>query len=319
MLGYLGRRLVYIVIILLVMSALIFWITQIMPGNVAYMIAGELATPDQIAVIERQLGLNDPGYVQYWRWLSGVLSGDLGRSMLMARPITPIVLDALMHSAILAGISMALVTIIGIWLGVFSAIRHGNFSDQALSVSTYFFISVPEFFWSILMILIFAGYLGWLPASGYTPMSDGLGAWAKHLILPVFTLTSGLVAHVSRLTRSSMLETMQSQYITAARAKGISERRVVWHHALRNALLPTITILAVNVGFLMGGIVVVETVFSYPGLGRLLIFSIEQKDIPFIQAGILVVTAVYAVSNLIADVLYTLFNPKVRYGNTFGD
>jgi peptide/nickel transport system permease protein len=319
MLAYIGQRLVYIVVILFVMSALIFWMTQIMPGNIAYMIAGELATPEQIAVIERRLGLNDPIYVQYWRWLSGVLSGDLGRSMLMERPITPIVIDALKHSAILAGISMVLVTIVGIWLGVFSAIRHGRFSDHALSVSTYFFISVPEFFWAIVIILLFAGYLGWFPASGYAPISQGIWAWAQHLILPVFTLVSGLVAHVSRLTRSSMLETMQSQYITAARAKGVSERRVIWHHALRNALLPTITILAVDVGILMGGIVVVETVFSYPGLGRMLIFSIEQKDVPFIQAGILVVTAVYAVSNLIADLLYTFFNPKVRYGSAVGD
>ena len=185
-----------------------------------------------------------------------------------------------------------------------------------MSVGSYFFISVPEFFWAILVIMLFTGYLGWLPSTGYAPLADGFWNWVKHIILPVATLVSGLVAHVSRLTRSSMIETMQAKYIVAARAKGLRESVVIRRHALRNALVPTITVLAIDVGLLMGGIVVVETVFSYPGLGRLLIFAIEQKDLPLVQAGILTVTAVYALANLAADLLYAFFNPRIRYGRT---
>ncbi len=315
MLLYTLKRLAFIAVILVVMSVLIFWATQVMPGDVSQMILGQFATDDQVRAVRARLGLDDPIHVQYLRWAAGILRGDLGMSMMMDRPIGPLIGDAIQRSAVLAGISIVLVAVVGIWLGVFSAVRKDTAADHAVSVATYFFISVPEFFWAIVVILVFAGYLGWFPATGYVPLSDGFGTWLQHLILPVATLVSGLVAHVSRLTRSSMIETMQSQYVVAARAKGLPERVVIRRHALRNALVPTITVLAIDVGLLMGGIVVVETVFSYPGLGRLLIFAIEQKDIPMVQAGILCVTAVYAVANLAADLLYAFFNPRIRYGN----
>jgi peptide/nickel transport system permease protein len=236
--------------------------------------------------------------------------------MMMDRPLGPLIGEAIVRSAVLAGLSIALVAAIGIWLGVYSGVRAGSRTDRFISVGSYFFISVPEFFWAILAIMLFTGYLGWLPSTGYAPLSDGFWNWVKHIILPVATLVSGLVAHVSRLTRSSMIETMQAKYIVAARAKGLPESIVIRRHALRNALVPTITVLAIDVGLLMGGIVVVETVFSYPGLGRLLIFAIEQKDLPLVQAGILTVTAVYALANLAADLLYAFFNPRIRYGRT---
>lgn len=315
MLAYTLKRLAYIAVILAVMSVLIFWATQVMPGDVAHMIVGQFATDDQIQAVRTRLGLDDPIHRQYLRWAARLVQGDLGLSMMMERPIGPLIREALSKSAVLAGISIVLVAAIGIFLGVFSAVRKNTAADHAVSIGTYFFISVPEFFWAIVVILLFAGYLGWFPATGYAPMSDGFGNWLRHLVLPVATLVSGLIAHVSRLTRSSMIETMQSQYVIAARAKGLPESIVIRRHALRNALVPTITVLAIDVGVLMGGIVVVETVFSYPGLGRLLIFSIEQKDIPMVQAGILVVTAIYALANLGADLLYAFFNPRIRYGN----
>ena len=311
--GYLLKRLAMIGFVLLAVSALIFWITQILPGDVSYSILGQFATPEQVAAVRQRLGLDRPILVQYWDWISGVAQGDLGNSMLMDRPVAPLVLAAIGNSLQLAVVSMILVTIIGIWSGVWSALRYGGLGDRVMSSFTFLSLAIPEFFWAILSVILFAGVLRWLPATGYAPIADGAGAWAAHLVLPVVTLVAGLVPHVSRLTRSSMIETMRAQYVIAARAKGLSERRIVWHHALRNALLPTITILAVDVGVLMGGIVVVETVFSYPGLGRLLIFAIEQKDIPVIQAGVLVITAIYAFSNLGADLLYALLNPKVRY------
>ena len=314
MIAYTFKRLLTVIAILAVMSVAIFSITQILPGDIAHMIVGQFATDDQIRAVRLRLHLDDPGYVQYLRWAGGLLHGDLGVSMMMERPLGPMIAEAIVRSAVLAGISIVLVAAIGIWLGVYSGVRRGTRVDRFISVGSYFFISVPEFFWAILVIMLFTGYLGWFPSTGYAPLSEGFWNWARHIVLPVATLVSGLVAHVSRLTRSSMIETMQAQYITAARAKGLSEAVVIRRHALRNALVPTITVLAIDVGLLMGGIVVVETVFSYPGLGRLLIFAIEQKDLPLIQAGILAVTAVYALANLAADLLYAFFNPRIRYG-----
>jgi peptide/nickel transport system permease protein len=314
--AYVVRRMVAILLVLLAVSVVIFWITQILPGNVAYAILGQFATPEQVAAIQARLGLDRSIPVQYWSWISGVARGDFGNSMLMDRPVAPLILNAMANSMQLAVISMLLVTLIGIWSGVWSALHYQRFGDRVMSFLIFLSLAVPEFFWAIVSVMLFAGVLHWLPATGYAPFADGVGDWAAHLVLPVITLVAGLVPHVSRLTRSSMVETLRAQYIVAARAKGLTERRIVWHHALRNGLLPTITILAVDVGVLMGGIVVVETVFSYPGLGRLLIFAIEQKDIPVIQAGVLVITAVYAFANLGADILYTLLNPRIRYHAT---
>jgi len=312
MIAYVAQRLLAIAFILVVMSLLIFGITQVMPGNVAYMIAGQFATPDVVAAIEAKLGLNDPVHVQYWRWASGVLTGDLGQSLIMERPVGPMIREALGRSAILAVLSFACVAILGIALGVIAAVRKDRLADNAISVFTYLGISVPEFFWGIVLILVFARYLNWLPSGGIG--DPAYGVEARYLILPAATLTFALIAHVSRLTRSSMLETMRSNYVRFARAKGLPEGTVVRRHALRNALLPTITVLAIDVGFLIGGIVVVETVFSYPGLGRLLLFAIERHDLPLIQASILIIAAVYCTANLVADVLYAYFNPKIRYG-----
>ncbi|MSO92375.1 MAG: ABC transporter permease [Rhodospirillales bacterium] len=314
MVFYIIKRLLYIALILVAMSVLIFSITQALPGNVAHVIAGQFATPDVIAAIERKLGLQDPLPLQYWRWVSGILVGNLGESLIMERPIAPILGEAIGRSAVLAAFSIVLVTVFGIGLGLLAAIRHNRPLDHGISVFTYVGISVPEFFWGIVLILLFVGYFQWLPAGGYGDLGKGLGVWLSHLILPTATLTFTLIAHVSRLTRSSMLETLASQYVKNARAKGLPERIVLVRHALRNALLPTITVLAVDVGWLFGGIVVVETVFSFPGLGRLLVFAIERRDLPLIQSSILIVSGIYCFANLIADLLYAYFNPKIRYG-----
>ena len=314
---YIARRVAAIGLILVVISILIFAITQVLPGNVARMIAGQFATPDVIAAIEAKLGLNDPLIVQYGRWASRVLSGDLGQSLIMERPIGPMLRTALANSAALAGVSLAVVAIAGVGLGIVAAIRHNTALDHGISVVTFLGISVPEFFWGIVLILVFAGYLQWLPSGGAGDSASGAVS-LKHLVLPAATLTFALIAHVSRMTRSSMLETLASQYVLYPRAKGLPERVVLMRHALRNALLPTITVLAIDVGLLIGGIVVVETVFSFPGLGRLLLFAIERHDLPLIQATILVVAAIYCCANLAADLLYAYFNPRIRYGRARG-
>jgi peptide/nickel transport system permease protein len=315
MAGFLLRRFASLVFVLWAMTVLVFSVVHVLPGSVAHMILGEYATTEAIATLEERLGLNDPLPAQYWRWFSGLLAGDLGDSLTMERPAGPLILEALGRSAVLASISIVLVAIIGVGLGIHSATHVGATSDKVLTLSQYFFIAVPEFFWCILVILFFAVWLGWLPATGYTPLAEGgvLG-WAKHLILPVSTLVLGLIAHVSRLTRSSMLEAIESRYVLAARAKGLPEQTVLRRHALPNALLPTITVLAVDIGILIGGIVVVESVFAYPGLGRMLIYAIDNQDLPLMMGGMIVVTTVYALANLTADILYAVLNPRIRVG-----
>ncbi|MBX9700641.1 MAG: ABC transporter permease [Acetobacteraceae bacterium] len=317
MAGFLARRLASLVFVLWAMTVLVFAIVHLLPGSVAHMILGEYATAEALATLEAKLGLNDPLPVQYWRWFSGLLGGDFGLSLTMDRPAGPVILEALARSATLAGVSILLVAIIGVALGIHSAVHKGSATDRALTLGQYFFIAVPEFFWCILVILFFAVWLGWLPATGYTPIADGgLLGWAKHLILPVSTLVLGLIAHVSRLTRSSMLEAIESRYVLAARAKGLPERLVLRRHALPNALLPTITVLAVDIGILIGGIVVVESVFAYPGLGRMLVYAIDNQDLPLMMGGMIVITAVYALANLAADILYAVLNPRIRVGGT---
>jgi peptide/nickel transport system permease protein len=316
--AYILRRLGFVVLVLVAVSMLVFGITTQLPANVAYLILGPFASPEQVRALELKLGLTDPVWLQYARWAGGFLSGNLGESSLMNRPIGPLLAEAIGRSLMLTGASFVLIAVIGVGLGIVAALRHGRALDHGVSILTYLGIAVPEFFWAIVVIVVFSSWLGWLPSSGYEPISAGVWEWAKRLIAPTMTLVFGHLAHVSRLTRSGMIEVMQSPYITAARAKGLPERVVVLHHALRNALLPTITVLALDFGRLMGGIVVVETIFAYPGLGRLVIFSIQNRDLPTLQAAILVVAAIYAIANLIADLLYARLNPKIRFGRNAG-
>ena len=316
MAAFLLRRLLGLLGVLLGMSVLIFGIIHILPGNVAYSILGEFATPAAVAQLEAKLGLNDPLPVQYWRWLSAMLHGDLGMSIVMNRPAASLIGEALGRSALLAGLAFGLIAAGGISLGLYAATHRGRASDKVLTLAQFVLIAVPEFFWAILCVLVFASWLNLLPATGYAPLQAGVADWAAHLVLPVLVLSFGLVAHVSRLTRSSMLEVLDSRFVLAARARGLPERRVLWRHALPNALLPAITVLAIDAGLLIGGIVVVETVFAYPGLGRLLVYAIERHDLPLLQVGMMVVTAIYALANFIADLLYAVLNPRIRVAGT---
>jgi peptide/nickel transport system permease protein len=312
MAAFLLRRLLGLVGVLLGMSVLIFGIVHILPGNVAYAILGEFATPAAVAQLEVKLGLNDPLPVQYWRWLSAMMHGDFGMSIVMQRPAAPLIAEALGRSALLAVFAFGLVAMGGIGLGLYAATHRGRASDKVLTLAQFLLIAVPEFFWAILAVLVFAAWLNLLPATGYAPLSEGVAKWASHLVLPVLVLACGLVAHVSRLTRSSMIEVLDSRYVLAARARGLPERKVLWRHALPNALLPAITVLAIDAGLLIGGIVVVETVFAYPGLGRLLVYAIERHDLPLLQVGMMVVTAIYALANFVAELLYAVLNPRIR-------
>lgn len=314
MLAYTLTRLVYLALVLAVMSVLIFLVTQAMPGDVASMIAGQFASKEVVDAIAVKLGLDQPLIVQYGQWAAGILRGDLGRSLVLEQPIAPILMEALARSLVLAVVALFVVAVVGIGLGVLAAVRRGKLTDQLVSGVSYLGIAVPDFFWAIVLVLIFGSYMKLLPTGGYAPIADGFLPWASHLVLPVITLVLMLLARIARLTRSSMIDVLQTNYVKFARAKGMPESVVILRHALKNALLPTITVLAIDFGLILGGVVVIETIFSYPGMGRLLLFAIQRHDLPLIQATILVVSAAYCLANLTADLLYAYVNPKIRHG-----
>lgn len=228
--------------------------------------------------------------------------------------MAPILWDALGRSAILAMAAMAVVSTLGLTLGVVRAAWRGRWPDHVASILIYFGVSLPEFYWGLVFIIVFGSTFHLLPSSGYANLSDGVGPFIAHLVLPVATLALTLLAHVARLTRSSMVEALESMYVKVARARGLPEWLVIVRHALRNALIPSITVLAQDFGFLIGGIVAVETVFAYPGLGRMLVGALERRDLPLMQAAILVLTGAYCLANLTADLLYGVANPRIRYG-----
>ena len=314
MAGYALRRLGIAMAILVVMSLLVFLATHALPSDTAALILGQYSTPETLAALEHKLGLDLPLYVQYWNWAGALLHGDMGQSLVMERPIAPILWDAFGRSAILAVAGMTIVATVGVAMGVVAGVWRGRWPDHAVSVFAYLGISVPEFYWGLVLILVCCSTFHLLPASGIGNLSDGLGSYISYLVLPVVTLALGYLAHVSRLTRSSMAEEMESMYVKVARSRGLPERIVILRHALRNALLPTITVLAQDFGFMIGGIVAIETIFAYPGLGRLLIFALQRQDLPMMQAAILVLTAVFCLANLGADLLYGVANPRIRHG-----
>lgn len=311
---YALKRLAGIAVILAIMSVLVFTATHALPQDTARVILGEYVTADTLAALQHKLGLDRPLLVQYRDWVVPMLHGDFGTSLVMERPIAPLLWPALARSGVIAVVVMVCVSLAGIGLGVLAAARHGRALDHVISVLSYIGLSLPEFFWGLLLILLFGTYLNWLPVSGAGTPGAGPWSYVTHIVLPVVTLTIGLLAHVFRLTRSSMLEALDTLYVKAARARGLPERVVVVRHALRNAMLPSITVLAQDFGFLIGGIVAVETIFAYPGLGQLLMFALDHHDLPLMQAAILVITGVYCLANLAADLLYGVFNPRIRYG-----
>lgn len=290
-------------------SPIVFAATQIMPGDAATLILGTYATPDALETLRQKLGLHDPAWLQYLHWLSGVATGDFGESFRMNTPVGPLLLERLLLSGVLAGGAIVLVSLFGIGLGTAAALLQNRPADRAISALSMLGISVPEFVTGSVLILAFAGLL---PSSGYAPLTDGLGSWIAHLLLPIASLTLILLAHVTRTARVSMIETLGAAYIRTAVLKGLPTWIVVLKHALRNALLPTITVIGINVGYLIGGIVIVESVFAYPGLGRLTVFAVQQRDVPVIQACTLTIAAIYAFTSLITDLLYFLLNPRLR-------
>lgn len=307
------KRLILIVYTLLVVSIVVFGVTQLLPSDAAVVMLGENATPDALAAIRAKMGLDQPGWMQYIHWLSGVLHGDFGVSLRTGLPVGPVMLEALGRSLLLAAGSIGLMLVMAVPLGVLAAIRRGGPADLTLSLVSYLGVSLPEFVTATLAVLVAADWLKVLPATGYVPLTENFVEGLRHLLLPVLTVSVILIAHVARMIRSELVDVLQTDYVRAARMKGLTRRQVLFKHALRNALLPAITVVALDVGYLLGGVIVVEEIFALPGLGRQLIVSIEARDLPAIQAGALIMAATYASVNLLADLAYGMLDRRIQY------
>lgn len=305
MLKYLIRRVTGIVPVLLVISLFVFGFVHLLPGDPARLVAGPDATAQDIALIRQDLGLDRPLHVQYLRFVSNAVQGEFGLSLKTKRPVIEEIGERFMPTLWLTVVSMVWATLAGLVIGVASAVRRGRWPDYMGMVVAVSGIAFPSFWLGLLLIDLFSVQLGWLPTGGY-------GTW-QHFIMPSLTLGVGVAAVMARFTRSAFIDIAREDYVRTARAKGVPARLVVWKHTLRNALIPIITMVGLQFGFLLGGSIVVETVFAWPGLGRLLVDSVSYRDYTVIQAEILLFSLEFILINLLVDVLYALVNPEIRY------
>ncbi len=304
MLAYLARRLAGTIPVLLAVSIFVFGFVHALPGDPARLEAGPEATPADIALIRQDMGLDGPIWRQYLRWAGNTLEFRLGRSIKTRQPVAQVIGERFMPTLWLTLVSMVWATLAGVGIGVLSGVRRGSFVDRGVMVLAISGVSFPGFWMGLLLIDLFSVRLGWLPTGGY-------GTW-QHFVMPSFTLGIGVAAVMARFTRSAFVEIMAEDYVRTARMKGVSERLVAWKHTLRNAMIPVITLSGLQFGFLLGGAVVVETVFSWPGLGRLLVDSVSFRDYPVIQAEIMLFSLEFVLINLAVDVLYAVANPEIR-------
>jgi peptide/nickel transport system permease protein len=311
--SYLTGRLLALVPVLLVVAAVVFLMIHLTPGDPARVLLGQDATPEQVQALRHELGLDRPLLVQFVLWLGRALRGDLGLSFFQHLPVT---IDIVQHASPTLLLSLMAITVsllIGIPAGVISAVFRNSWLDQGSLALAMLGAAVPSFWLGLSMIVIFAVNLGWLPSSGYRSPAEGLGLSLHYLLLPAFALGLPNSSLIIRFTRSSLLDVIGNDYIMTARAKGVGERAVIFHHALRNALVPILTVIGLTFAALMGGAVVTETVFSLPGIGQLVVSSVLRRDYPVIQGVILTVATAYVLINLGVDLLYFLVDPRVKY------
>jgi peptide/nickel transport system permease protein len=313
MLSYILRRLASTVLVMAIVAVFVFLLLHLSPGDPAAIIAGDNATPQQIADIRSKLGLDDSLPLQFLRWSSAVLVGDLGVSIFSNIPVATLILQRLEPTISLAMTTMLFAVSIAILSGVAAAARAGSFLDRALMGFAVLGFSVPVFVVGYLLVYVFSINLRWLPVQGYRPIAGGFGEWARHLVLPSVALGMAYVALIARITRASMLEVLSEDYMRTARAKGVSHGSMLMKHALKNAAVPIVTVIGIGVALLISGVVITETVFNIPGIGRLTVDAIQKRDYPIIQGVILVFSGVYVLINLLVDFSYTLVDPRIRY------
>ncbi len=313
MFAYIVRRLFSTLIVMAIVGIFVFLLLHLSPGDPAAIIAGDNATQDQIDGIRNKLGLNDPLPVQFLRWAGRAVTGDLGVSIFSNTPVLALVAQRLEPTISLALTTLFVAISIAITLGVLAAWKAGTWVDRSLMAFSVLGFSVPVFVVGYILIYFFAIQLRWLPVQGYTAISEGLWPWARHLILPSVALGMAYVALIARITRASMLEVLAEDYIRTAKAKGVATRPMLIRHALKNAGVPIVTVIGIGVALLIGGVVITETVFNIPGVGRLVVDAISKRDYPIIQGVILLFSGVYVLVNLIVDLTYTLLDPRIRY------
>lgn len=307
---YVLKRLAMMILVVLGISFIVFLIMNLTPGNAAQMILGQSANPEQVAKLEAELGLDQPFFTRYFNFILGALHGDFGQSYQTRLPVFDEILARFPTTLRLATLAMLLATLVGVPVGVISAIRQYSIVDNVSMVTAMLFASLPSFVMGLLLQLSFALNLKWFPATG----ADSL----RSFVLPAITLSAGTMATLTRMTRSTMLEVIRADYVRTARAKGVGERQIVLRHCLRNALLPIVTVIGVDFGTVLGGSVVIESVFALGGLGTLLITSIRMKDTPVVMAAVMFITVTYSLVNLAVDLIYAFIDPRVKSQYTKG-
>jgi peptide/nickel transport system permease protein len=311
--GYVGRRILSTIPVMAVVALFVFSLLYLAPGDPATIIAGDQATPADIIRIRQSLGLDRPFLVQFWEWLWRIVHGDLGTSIFTNLPVTALIAQRVEPTLSLMCVTLILAIGIAVPLGVIAAWKVGSFVDRFVMLFAVFGFSVPVFVIAYLLAYVFALELDWLPVQGYTPIAQGFWPWLQNLILPSIALGAVYIALIARITRASMLEVLQQDYIKTARAKGMGQMAVLFVHALKNASVPIVTVIGLGVAALIGGAVVTESVFVIPGLGRLTVDSILRRDYPVIQGLVLVFSFAYVIVNLCIDLLYTVLDPRIRY------
>ncbi|UVK36050.1 ABC transporter permease (plasmid) [Mesorhizobium sp. AR10] len=313
MVAYIFRRLVSAIAVMAMVGIFVFLLLRLAPGDPAAMIAGRSATEEMIAGIREQLGLNDPMPVQFIRWVRDMLGGDFGTSIFAGRPVLELISQRLEPTISLSILTMIVSVTVGVSFGILAAWRSGGLVDRILTAFATLGFSVPVFVVGFFLIYLFATTTHWLPVQGYNPIDHGFGPWLVHLILPTVTLSIPYIAYIARIARASMLEVLSEDYMRTAAAKGASSYAMLFHHALKNAGVPILTVIGLSFAGLIGGVVITETVFNIPGVGRLVVDAINNRDYPIIQGVLILVSGLYVLINLAVDLSYTLIDPRIRY------
>lgn len=313
MAAYILRRMVSTIAVMAMVGIFVFLLLRLSPGDPAAIIAGDKATPEMIAAVREQLGLGDPLPVQFIRWVRDLVGGDFGTSIFAGQSVLELISQRLEPTLSLAALTMVVSIAAGVFFGILAAWRAGGTADRILTAFATLGFSVPVFVVGFFLIYFFAISARWLPVQGYQPIDHGFGPWLLHLVLPTATLSFPYIAYIARITRASMLGVLSEDYMRTAAAKGASAYSMLFHHALKNAGVPILTVVGLSFASLVGGVVLTETVFNIPGIGRLVIDAVNKRDYPIIQGVLILISGLYVLINLAVDLSYTLVDPRIRY------
>ncbi len=310
---YILKRFASMIPVMFLVSIVVFMIIHLTPGDPAVVMLGEEATPQALEALRHELGLDQPIPIQYLTWLGHVIQGDLGRKIRTNQPVLEAIIERLPATIELTLLALIISLSIAIPTGIISATRRGSRADLVVTTLALIGVSMPNFVLAFLLVIVFSVWLRWLPNIGFTPIQQDLGANLRFMIMPAITLGAAAAAVVARLTRSSLLEVLNQDYVRTARSKGLSERGIVYVHALKNAMIPVVTIVGLQLGVLLGGAVITETIFVLPGVGRLIVESIFQREFPLVQGAVLFLATVFLFANLAVDLIYAFLDPRIRY------